>query len=125
MIALIRLFLAVATSLIASRARLAAENVRYGSTDRAPAKAAGPRSASEQRPRLLCLAVSLVSVDSQYCCAYPTGNTPQVASSRLSSRLAMEIASPDRASADRRRTPLPNPRDECRQSTMGRSAHSW
>jgi hypothetical protein len=69
-------------------------------------------------------AVSLVSINPAGFHDHPAGDALALASGRLSSLLALEIAPIGRATADRHGVARIDPADERRESALGRATHS-
>src|ERR1700736_2593736 len=125
MIALICFVLAVLASPFKSNIRLEAENavLRHQLIVFAT-QAERPGPAFEQRSLVFRPALSLVSVDPAGRHDPPSRDVGALASGRLSSLLALEIALTRRAPANRDRTARADPADERGEFALGCAAHS-
>src|SRR6202166_4386086 len=124
MIALVCFVLAVLVSPFKSKSRLEAENAALRQqliVLRRKVKGEGP--AYEQRSVVLRPALSLVPLDPTGFHSHPPRDLGALASGRLSSLLALEIAAAGRATADRDRIARANQADEHGEFALGCAAH--
>jgi hypothetical protein len=124
MIALVCFVLAVLVSPFKSKSRLEAENAALRQqliVLRRKVKGEGP--AYEQRSVVLRPALSLVPIDPTGFHGHPPRDPGALASGRLSSLLALEIAAAGRATADHDRIARANRADEHGEFALGCAAH--
>src|SRR6266404_7947431 len=117
-----------------SRADLAIQDTgATGSRDRpaaasvecAASRDAGKAEADGGRPTALRLALSAVPIGIERTWDCPARDGHPVASDGLPTVLALEVSLSWRSAEDTRGDPSVDPRDEPRQSAVGRAAHSW
>src|SRR4029079_6499421 len=93
------------------------------SVDRFAAYVARPAPTYEQRSLVLYPALSMVSVDPAGRHDHPSRDARAMASGRLSRLLALEVAPPGKAAANRDEPPRVVPADEHREPALGSAAH--